>query len=59
VVAAVRGRAPGRTVIKIKVAWYLTKDLNEGWEFDDDHNQIAIHGEPSVETRFRFIAPDS
>ncbi|HLR99982.1 hypothetical protein H7J77_13545 [Mycolicibacillus parakoreensis] len=53
------GKVDGRTVIYSRVAWYLTTKLNEGWEFDDDHHNIVIDGEPAVHTRIRFIAPQS
>lgn len=53
------GRIAGKTVVQIRVAWYLTKDLTEGWEFDDDHYEIMVHGEPSVRTKMRFIPPES
>jgi len=61
--AAVRagwnGKVKGRTVIQSKITWYLTKHLNEGWQFDDDHYHVVIKGEPEVNTRMRFIAPKS
>lgn len=48
--AAVRGgwngKVKGRTVVQSKVSWYLTKHLNEGWEFNDDQYQLVIKGEP-------------
>lgn len=59
--AAVRagwnGKVNGRTVVQSKVSWYLTKHLNEGWEFDDDQYHVVIKGEPEVNTRIRFIPP--
>lgn len=61
-IAAVRsgwnGVTDGRTVVQIKVTWYLTRLLNENWELDDDHYHIVIKGEPEVNTRIRFIAPE-
>jgi hypothetical protein len=61
--AAVRagwnGKINGRTVVQLKVSWYLTKHLNEGWQFDDDQYHVVIKGEPEVNTRIRFIAPKS
>jgi hypothetical protein len=41
------------------VTWYLTRHLNQGWEFDDDHYHVVIKGEPEINTRIRFIAPES
>jgi 2,4-diaminopentanoate dehydrogenase len=59
--AAVRagwnGIANGRTVVQFKLTWYLTKFLNEGWEFGDDQYHIVVKGEPEVQTRIRFIPP--
>jgi hypothetical protein len=61
--AAVRagwnGKVNKRTVVQLKVSWYLTKHLNEGWQFDDDQYHVVIKGEPEVNTRIRFIAPKS
>jgi 2,4-diaminopentanoate dehydrogenase len=61
--AAVRagwnGRVNGRTVVRFQLTWYLTKHLNEGWEFDDNHYHIVIKGEPEVQTRIRFVPPKS
>ena len=52
-IAAIRagwnGKVKGKTVLQSNVAWYLTKHLNEGWEFDDDHYHIVIKGEPDVD----------
>ncbi|MDP3675711.1 MAG: hypothetical protein Q8R44_11545 [Novosphingobium sp.] len=53
------GKADGRTVVQIRVAWYLTKDLTEGWDFDDDHYEILVQGEPSIRAKLRFIPPES
>jgi hypothetical protein len=59
--AAVRGgwngKVKGRTVLQTRVAWYLTKYLNEDWQFDDDQYRVVIKGEPEIDTRMRFIAP--
>lgn len=62
-IAAVRagwnGKVKGRTVVKSNVDWYLTKKLNEGWEFDDDHYHVVVEGEPDVDVRIRFLPPQS
>jgi hypothetical protein len=59
--AAVRagwnGKVNGRTVLQQVIVWSLTKDLEEGWEFNDDHYHVVIKGEPGIDTRIRFIAP--
>lgn len=53
------GKVNGKTVVQSNVAWYLTKQLNENWEFDDDHYHVVIKGEPEVQTRIRFVPPES
>lgn len=62
-IAAIRagwnGKANGEIVVQSNVAWYLTKHLNEQWEFDDDHYHVVIKGEPEVQTRIRFIPPET
>lgn len=52
------GKLGDRTVIQMKFRWYLTKHLNEDWDFSDDHYRVVIDGEPGIDTRMRFIAPD-
>lgn len=52
------GKLGDRTVIQMKFRWYLTKHLNEGWEFSDDQYRVVIDGEPGLDTRIRFIPPD-
>jgi hypothetical protein len=62
-IAAVRagwnGKVKQRMVVQSKISWYLTKHLNEGWEFDDDHYHVVIKGEPEISTRIRFVPPKS
>ncbi|MCX5042057.1 hypothetical protein OG921_02460 [Aldersonia sp. NBC_00410] len=53
------GKVKGKTVIQSNVAWYLTKTLNGDWEFDDDHYHVVIKGEPEVQTRIRFVPPET
>lgn len=53
-----RGLVDGRAVVQTRVAWYLTKELNEGWEFPDDQYILTIDGEPSIAARIRFIPPE-
>ena len=62
-IAAIRsgwnGKVNGETVVQSNVDWYLTKKLNEGWEFDDDHYHVVVKGEPGVDVRIRFLPPES
>jgi hypothetical protein len=51
------GKVGGETVVQIKVVWYLTKDLAEGWEIDDDQYHLMVKGEPDIDTRIRFTPP--
>lgn len=59
VCAGWNGIIDGKTVVQAKVSWYLTKELNEGWEFDDDHYHLTIKGEPDVHSRIRFVPPEN
>ena len=52
------GKVNGRTVVQTRVAWYLTKHLNEGWEFPDDQYILTIKGEPEITARIRFLPPE-
>ncbi len=51
------GKMQGRTVVQMKVSWYLTRHLNEGWEFHDEQHHVVVKGEPEVDMRTRFIPP--
>ena len=51
------GKVNGRTVVQMKVTWYLTKHLNEDWQFHDEQYHLVVKGEPEVNTKIRFIAP--
>lgn len=60
-IAAVRGGwdgiVNGNTVVQTRVAWYLTKDLNEGWEFSEEEYHLVVEGDPGSETRIKFQPP--
>jgi hypothetical protein len=51
------GKIDGKTAVNLTVVWYLTKDLAEGWEIDDDQYHLTIVGDPSIDTRIRFTPP--
>lgn len=51
------GTIAGVEVIRVSVAWHLTRELGADWLFGDDHYHIIVRGEPDVETRVRFVAP--
>lgn len=52
------GVSGGRVVFRTRVAWYLTKNLDCDWVFNDDHYHLVIEGDPGVDTRVRFDAPE-
>lgn len=52
------GKVGGDTVVTIKVVWYLTKKLAEGWDIDDDQYHLFVAGEPSLDVKMRIIPPD-
>jgi hypothetical protein len=52
------GKIGGETVVKLQVVWYLTQDLNEGWDIDPDQYHLIVKGEPNVDTRIRFTPPE-
>ena len=51
------GKVNGRTVVNLTVVWYLTKNLAEGWEIDEDQHRILIVGDPHVDLRLRYTPP--
>jgi hypothetical protein len=52
------GKLGGKTVIQMKVVWYLTKQLAEGWDIDDDQYHLEIRGDPSVDVKMRVTPPE-
>jgi hypothetical protein len=64
-IAAVRatwnGIVAGRAVLTTNITWFMTRDLNADWQFDaekdHDHYHIRIDGDPTVESRVRFVPP--
>jgi len=51
------GKVGGRTVVQMKVIWYLTKKLAEGWDIDDDQYHLEVKGDPNVNVKMRFTPP--
>ena len=51
------GKVNGRTVVNLTVVWYLTKNLAEGWEIDEDQHRIIVEGDPHVDLRLRYTPP--
>jgi hypothetical protein len=52
------GRVAGKTVVQMKVVWYLTKQLAEGWDIDEDQYHLEVRGDPSVNVKMRFTPPE-
>ncbi len=52
------GKIGGKTVVEMRVIWYLTKKLAEGWEIDDDQHRLVIKGDPSMDVKLRYIPPE-
>lgn len=52
------GISAGQERIKLSVSWYLTRELDGDWTFDDEHYHIDISGEPSIHTVIDFVAPE-
>lgn len=53
------GRVEGRTVVHMEAIWFLTTELNEGWQRPDEHYHVVVKGEPTVDTHIQFIPPES
>lgn len=53
------GKVDGKTVIQMKVSWYLTKKLNQDWTFPDEQYEITVKGEPEVRAKMQFVPPES
>lgn len=53
------GLVAGRAVLTSRTTWYMTRDIDADWSFNDDHYHISIQGDPGVETRVRWVPPAS
>jgi hypothetical protein len=51
------GMVRGKMVVNVTVIWYLTRNLAEGWELDEDQHRILVKGDPDVDVRFRYTPP--
>lgn len=51
------GKIGGERVVEMRVIWYLTKKLAEGWEIDEDQHRLIIKGDPDMDVRLRYIPP--
>lgn len=51
------GKVGGKTVIQMKVVWYLTKKLAESWDIDEDQYHLEVKGDPSVDVKMRITPP--
>jgi len=51
------GKVDGERRVEMRVIWYLTKKLAEGWEIDEDQHRLIVKGDPNMDVRFRYIPP--
>jgi hypothetical protein len=51
------GTIAGRTVVEVRVTWYLTDKLAENWELVRDEYQLVVKGDPGLEARIRLETP--
>jgi hypothetical protein len=51
------GKIAGRTVIRYRVIWYMTKALNEDWDIDQHNYLVDVTGEPDIELRVSVKPP--
>lgn len=52
------GTSGGKERIRVSVAWYLTDKLMEKWSFDKEHYRLGVKGDPDIDCRIEFVAPD-
>jgi len=52
------GTSGGLERIRVSVAWYLTDELVENWSFDKEHYRLGVKGDPDIDCRIEFVAPD-
>lgn len=52
------GRTGATERVRVSVAWYLTEKLIEGWQFDKEHYHLRVEGDPGIDCRIEFEAPD-
>jgi len=52
------GRTGATERVRVSVAWYLTDKLIEGWQFDKEHYHLRVEGDPGIDCRIEFEAPD-
>jgi len=51
------GKIGGETRVEMRVIWYLTKKLAEGWDLDEDQHRLIVRGDPDMDVRLRYIPP--
>ncbi len=53
------GKIGGRTVIRNRIIWYMTENIDQDWEIDRNNYLVDVEGEPSIELRIRVRTPDN
>lgn len=51
------GKIGGKRRVEMRVIWYLTRKLAEGWQIDDDQHRLIVKGDPNMDVRLRYIPP--
>jgi hypothetical protein len=51
------GKIKGRTVISNRVIWYMTRDIDQDWDIDDNNYRVDVKGEPDIELRVKVKTP--
>jgi hypothetical protein len=51
------GKIDGERRVEMRVIWYLTRKLAEGWEIDEDQHRLIVKGDPDMDVRLRYIPP--
>lgn len=51
------GKIGGRTVIRYRVVWYMTKAIDENWDIDQQTYFINVQGEPDLALRVHVKPP--
>lgn len=51
------GKVGGRTVVRQRVIWYMTRALNEAWDIDEHNYLVDVDGEPGIDLRLAVRIP--
>ncbi len=51
------GKVGGRTVIRQRIVWYMTRALDQCWEIDENNYLVDVAGEPGIALRVAVKVP--